>query len=274
MTVAALKPKSASPQHVRCNVLGVGISAIDYEIAKQTISDWIETDEHHYVTVTGVHGVMESQRDPALKQIHNEAGLVTPDGMPMVWMCRNAGQKETQRVYGPELMLRVCEMSVEKNYTHFLYGGAEGVADELADALRERFPGIQIVGTYCPPFRPLTEAEDEEVIQQINDSGAHLVWVGLSTPKQERWMAAHAGKLNANAMLGVGAAFDFHTGKVKQAPAWMQRSGLEWFFRLTQEPKRLWKRYLTNNPLFIFYVLLSKLRLKRFGSIPSDSRSK
>lgn len=251
----------------RCNVLGVGISAMNYDHALQVIDRWISHREAHYVTVTGVHGVMESQRDPKLRDIFNRAGLVTPDGMPMVWLCRAAGHKECSRVYGPELMLRQCEHSIEKGYRHFFYGGAEGVAEQLATTLGKRFPGLQVAGSYCPPFRPLTEEEDREVCRQINDTKPDIVWVGLSTPKQERWMAAHVGKLNCPVMLGVGAAFDFHTGRVKQAPRWMQDAGLEWLFRLTQEPKRLWKRYLVNNPLFVTSLLLTRLGLRELPSI-------
>ncbi len=248
----------------RCNVLGVGVSAIDEATAIAVVRRWIEGREHHYVCVTGVHGVMESQRAPQLRRIHNEAGLVTPDGMPLVWISRARGFRHVDRVYGPSLMLSACAMSAAHGHRHFLYGGREGVADRLAARLGERFPGLQVVGTYCPPFRPHTEDEDARVVEMINRSRADIVWVGLGTPKQERWMAEHLGRVEAPVMIGVGAAFDFHAGLVKQAPRWMQRSGLEWLFRVLVEPRRLWRRYLYNNPNFLALLLLQALGLRRY----------
>lgn len=256
--------KSQTTTIDRTNVLGVGVSAINIPMAIEIIDGWIANNEQHYVTVTGVHGVMESQRDEALRKIHNNAGLVTPDGMPLVWLSKTAGHKHVSRVYGPDLMLAVMEHSLKKGYKHFFYGGKEGVPELLRDKLIERFPGLQIVGTYSPPFRPLTDEEDAAICKQISDSGAHMVWIGLSTPKQERWMSAHLGKLDAPVMLGVGAAFDFHAGLKSQAPKWMQKSGLEWFFRLITEPRRLWKRYLVNNPLFVLSVLGQKLGIRKY----------
>jgi N-acetylglucosaminyldiphosphoundecaprenol N-acetyl-beta-D-mannosaminyltransferase len=235
----------------RVDVLGVGISAINMDMALAEVTRWVEQGAHHYVCVTGVHGVMESQRDPELMRIHNDSGLTTPDGMPMVWAGKKAGAEWMSRVYGPDLMLAVLTRAAERGWSSFLYGGNEGVADTLAEKLRERIPGLQVAGTYCPPFRPLTPDEDADVVDRINKSGAQLVWVGLSTPKQERWMAAHVGLLDAAALFGVGAAFDFHAGLVPQAPAWMQRNGLEWFYRLCKEPRRLWRRYFQNNPAFV-----------------------
>lgn len=255
---------TAAPQRV--NILGVNVSAINMHDALEVIGGWVSNHEHHYVTITGVHGVMESQRDPAIRAMHNEAGLVTPDGMPLVWVSHRRGFRDVGRVYGPDLMLEVCKASVEKGYRHFFYGGGDGVADLLADKLRERFPQLQIVGTYTPPFRALTAEEDEEIVQRINESQADIVWVGLSTPKQEKWMSAHLGRLNAAAMIGVGAAFDFHAGLKRQAPRWMQKRGLEWFFRLVSEPRRLGKRYLINNPSFVFLITLQELGFRRYNS--------
>lgn len=235
----------------RFDVLGVRVNAVDQAAAASVIESWIASRRGGYVCVTGVHGVMESHDDPGLKRIHNEAGLVVPDGVPLVWIGRLLGHGGVSRVYGPDLMLEVCHRSPEKGYRHYLYGGAPGVADKLADRLTQRYPGLNIVGRHCPPFRELTEEEDREIVQQINDARPDIVWVGLSTPKQERWMAAHAGRLEAPALLGVGAAFDFNAGLKKQAPSWIQNIGMEWFFRMVTEPRRLARRYLRNNPRFV-----------------------
>jgi N-acetylglucosaminyldiphosphoundecaprenol N-acetyl-beta-D-mannosaminyltransferase len=245
----------------RVDVLGVGISAIDMTCALGEIERWIRDDEQHYVCVTGVHGVMESQSDHGLREIHNRSGLTTPDGMPMVWASRWAGARNVQRVYGPDLMLAVCERSVAAGWRHYFYGGGEGVADELAASLTERFPGLVVVGTHTPPFRPLTDGEDEDVVAAINGARPDIVWVGLSTPKQEHWMSAHVERLHAAALVGVGAAFDIHAGRVSQAPGWMQRSGLEWCYRLSREPRRLWRRYVYNNPRFVAAVIRRRPRL-------------
>jgi len=240
----------------RVNVLGVGVSAITIADALAQIDAWIATGVHRYVCVTGVHGVMESQRDAALRDIHNRAGLVTPDGMPLVWLSWLRGHRSVERVYGPDLMLACCRASVSKGYRHYLYGGAEGVPERLAARLRERFAGLQIVGTCSPPFHELSEAEEQTMIDRITLAKPDIVWVGLSTPKQERWMARFVGRLPVPVLIGVGAAFDMHAGLKKQAPRWMQRIGLEWLFRLATEPRRLWRRYLINNPWFVWCLLL------------------
>lgn len=252
----------------RVNILGVGISAINMAMALQTIEGWIAQRQSHYICVTGVHGVMESQRDVELRWIHNTAGLVTPDGMPLVWLSRLLGFRHVRRVYGPDLMLAVCERSTLQGYRHFLYGGAPGVADQLACCLQARFPGLTIAGTYCPPFRPLTPQEDVVVVEQINVAQPDIVWVGLSTPKQEQWMATHVQHLHAPVLIGVGAAYDFLSGVKRQAPCWMQHSGLEWLFRLLQEPRRLWRRYLSNNPRFLWRVLLMTVGQQRYALEP------
>jgi N-acetylglucosaminyldiphosphoundecaprenol N-acetyl-beta-D-mannosaminyltransferase len=247
----AWRPNSELPW---VDVLGVGISAIDFPTAVEEIGRWIETRRRTYVCVTGVHGVMESQKDEALRVIHNESGLTTPDGMPMVWAGRWAGAHWMQRVYGPDLMLAVCEKAAERGWTSFFYGAGDGVADQLASRLQDRFPALAVVGTFTPPFRPLTDVEETEVIDLINAANADLVWVGLSTPKQERWMASHRAALRAPVLLGVGGAFDIHAGTVRQAPRWIQHSGMEWAFRLAIEPRRLWRRYFSNNPRFVMAV--------------------
>src|SRR5262245_26292189 len=249
----------APTQIARANILGVGVSAINMAQALQTIDTWIEGRDQQYVCVRDVHGIMESQRDPTLKRIHNQAGLVTPDGMPLVWLSRLRGFSWVDRVYGPDLMLAVCQHSLVKRYRHYFYGGDKGVVEALANRLKQQFPGLQVAGSWSPPFRPLTCDEDDEAIRAINRTEPDIVWVGLSTPKQEHWMYNHLGCITAPVMIGVGAAFDFHAGTKRQAPRWMQRSGLEWFFRLTQEPRRLWRRYLIDNPWFLCLILLQAL---------------
>lgn len=246
----------------RVNVLGVGVSVINLESSRRLVAEAIRDRTRGYITVTGVHGVMEARNDPALRTVFNEAYLVTPDGMPMVWMGKFAGKKEMERVYGPDFMLEVCGLP---GVRHFLYGGSNGTAQLLKTKLEERFPGILIVGTYEPPWRPLTSAEEEALREQVRLSKPDVFWVGLSTPKQERFMAEYLPKLDVTLMAGVGAAFDFHSGKIKQAPQWMQRTGLEWLYRLAQEPGRLWRRYLRNNPRFVWYAACQLLGWKRFS---------
>jgi N-acetylglucosaminyldiphosphoundecaprenol N-acetyl-beta-D-mannosaminyltransferase len=247
----------------RVSILGVGISAINTSMASARIDRWIKDRESHYVTVTPAHAVMDAYQDPELRRIFNASGMTTPDGMAIVWLLQLRGHKHVSRVYGPDLMLETCRAGLERGYRHFLYGGAEGVAAALAETLQVRFPGLQIVGTYTPPFRDLTEEEDLAVIDRINEANPDLVWVGLSTPKQERWMAAHLGRIQAPVMVGVGAAFDFLSGRKPQAPRWMQRSGVEWLFRLGSEPRRLWPRY-RQYPRFVLLVLAQLLGLLRF----------
>jgi N-acetylglucosaminyldiphosphoundecaprenol N-acetyl-beta-D-mannosaminyltransferase len=249
-----LSPESiAAPPAV--DVLGVRVNVLTLDFALDILDRWITEGHREYVCVTGVHGVMESRRDDVLRQIHNRAGLVTADGMPLVWWAKWRGWRKAERVYGPDLLLACCERSLTTGYRHFFYGGGDGVADLLARRLTRRFPGLAVAGTYTPPFRPLTHQEDEEVVARINDATPDIVWVGLSTPKQECWMAQHVGRLDAPVLIGIGAAFDFHAGLKAQAPVWMQHSGLEWLFRLATEPRRLWKRYLVNNPAFLWLAL-------------------
>jgi N-acetylglucosaminyldiphosphoundecaprenol N-acetyl-beta-D-mannosaminyltransferase len=248
----------------RVNVLGVGVSAIDMAQALATIERWLAQREPHYVCVTGVHGVMESQRDKVLRRIHNRAGLVTPDGMPLVWLSRLYGQSHVERVYGPDLMLACCEWSVVRGYRHFLYGGGDAIAQRLGERLCCRYPGLCVVGVCSPPFRPLTVDEDQAIVRRIDESRPDIVWVGLSTPKQEHWMAVHVGRLSAPVLIGVGAAFDYLAGVKKQAPRWIRHTGFEWLFRLATEPRRLWRRYLRNNPAFIGRVLLQATGFARY----------
>ncbi len=245
----------------RVDILGVHVSAINMEMALATFAGWISKGDRQYVCVSGVHGVMESQSDAELMQIHNESGLTTPDGMPLVWCGRFAGADWMDRVYGPDLMLEVCRASLDEGWSHFFYGAGPGVADRLSEQLKVRFPGLNVVGTHTPPFRPLTPDEELEVVRMIDSAGPDFVWVGLSTPKQERWMNVMRPRLSAPVIVGVGAAFDMHAGHLRQAPRWMQRSGLEWLFRLVMEPKRLWRRYLKANPVFVASIFRRRPRL-------------
>jgi N-acetylglucosaminyldiphosphoundecaprenol N-acetyl-beta-D-mannosaminyltransferase len=238
----------------RVDILGVGVSAINPQLALETISGWIVTGRREYVCVTGVHGVIECQRDPDLLDIHNQAGLTTPDGMPLVWMGKRAGASWIERVYGPDLMIDLCQAGIEQGWRHYFYGGAPGVPEALALALTERLPGLKVAGGWSPPFRSLTEEEVEQTSATINQAGPDIVWVGLSTPKQEHWMARFRALLDAPVLIGVGAAFDIHTGRVPQAPDWMQQRGLEWFFRLATEPRRLWRRYTYIVPRFLWLI--------------------
>lgn len=248
----------------RTNVLGVGISATTIERTVALIERWIACGERRYVCVTGVHGVLECQRDPQLLQIHNASGLTVPDGMPMVWLSHLAGRREVERVYGPDLMLALCERAAACGYSVFLYGAAPGVADQLASTLERRFAGLRIAGTFSPPFRPLSEVEERALAERFAAMRPDITFVGLSTPKQELWMAAQLDHLHTCVMLGVGAAFDFHTGRIKQAPIWMRRSGLEWLYRLTREPRRLWRRYVLGNPRFVVLIALQLIGLRHF----------
>jgi len=248
----------------RVNVLGVGISVLNLRTALAAIADAAGERRKGYICVTGVHGVMEAQDAAAFKNILNNAFLCTPDGMPMVWAGKLAGHRDMRRVYGPDLMLEVCAWSETSGCKHFFYGGADGVAELLAQRLKEKFPKLAVVGTYTPPFRALTADEENQLQTQVRAGRPDILWVGLSTPKQEKFMAEFLPKLDATLMIGVGAAFDFHSGRVKQAPRWMQRSGLEWFYRLCSEPRRLAKRYCRNNPLFLLKFLAQATGLKKY----------
>lgn len=247
----------------RTNILGVGVSAINLDQAVAQIERWIVEGAREYVVVACVNDIMHAHRDPALRRMTNAAGMVTPDGMPLVFLSRWLGQRHVDRVYGPDLMLAVSAMMAERGYRSFYYGGAEGVPERLASVLTARFPGLLVSGTYSPPFRPLTPAEDAAIVAQINAAEPDVVWVALGCPKQTIWMAEHRDRLKAPVLIGVGAAFDFHTRRIPQAPRWMQRHALEWLFRLKTEPRRLWRRYLISNPLFVWYVLLQLTGLRR-----------
>ena len=253
-----------SSERARVNILGVGVSALNMELALRETELLLDRGEQGYVCVTGVHGIMEAQADEAFREILNRSFLTTPDGMPTVWLGHIHGFKHMTRVYGPDYMLALCERSVERGYKHFLYGGKHGVAEELRAALTQRFPGLQIVGTYTPPFRPLNAAEEDDLRSQLERSQADVLWCGLSTPKQERFMATYSRRMPVQLMVGVGAAFDLLSGNLDEAPDWMKKAGLQWLYRLIKEPRRLWKRYLINNPKFTWLTFLQLTGLKGF----------
>jgi N-acetylglucosaminyldiphosphoundecaprenol N-acetyl-beta-D-mannosaminyltransferase len=257
------KLSEPAPGPARFPVLGVGVSAVQIPQVIEILERWIlERSRPRYVAVTGMHGITEAQYDHQFRSILRAADLVVPDGMPLVWIGRWRGFQIRRRVYGPELMATFFQQTSDR-YRHFFYGGAPGVADRLSQVARERY-GIRVVGTYCPPFRPLTEEEDREAMQVIAESRADVLWIGLSTPKQERWMSEHLNKISVPVMLGVGAAFDLNAGTLRQAPSWMREHGLEWFFRLSAEPRRLWHRYLVLGSKFAWNVSLDLLGLKAF----------
>jgi exopolysaccharide biosynthesis WecB/TagA/CpsF family protein len=233
-------------------VLGVSVDTTQIPDVVGQMRAWIaEKQQSRMIAVTGMHGVMEAQHDANFQKILGDADAVVPDGMPLVWLGRLRGHTLRRRVYGPELMTTFCEQTASEGYRHFLYGGVAGQADRLAEVLMRRFPGMKIAGTYAPPFRSLTEEEDAGVTAMINDAAPDVVWVGLGTPKQERWMHEHRAKLRGAVLVGVGAAFDIHTGTKTQAPEWMREHGFEWFYRLVREPRRLWKRYLIYGSEFV-----------------------
>jgi N-acetylglucosaminyldiphosphoundecaprenol N-acetyl-beta-D-mannosaminyltransferase len=248
------------------DVLGVGISKTNYADVAKTCATWVQNrnaqPSARYICVTSVHGVMEARKNGQLRSILNQADIATPDGMPLVWALRSFGTANQQRVYGPNLMLTLCEQAEQQGHRVFLYGGRAEVLETLCSNLRARYPRLVIAGSYSPPFRDLTEPEESGVRQMISEARPDLLFVGISTPKQERWMAEHRDCFPGVVMIGVGAAFDFHSGRVKQAPAWMQQNGLEWLFRLGSEPARLWKRYVLVTPLFLPCWALQKLSLR------------
>jgi N-acetylglucosaminyldiphosphoundecaprenol N-acetyl-beta-D-mannosaminyltransferase len=248
----------------RVNVLGVGVHALNLRTSVLALQNAIANRTKGYVCVTGVHGVSEAQSDPAFRAILNQSLLTTPDGMPMVWVGRWSGCREMSRVYGPDLLLEVCKASQWMRWKHFFYGGGPCTADALAVVLKTKFPHLQIVGTHTPPFRPLTMTEMEELQAQVTAAQPDIFWVGLSTPKQEKFMASTIASLDVPVMIGIGAAFDLISGSVRQSPRWIQRSGFEWLYRLIQEPRRLWRRYLTNNPLFLWRIFLQLSGLRRY----------
>ncbi len=245
-------------------ILKTRLDATSYTDACDRIEQWVNQNQSCYIVAANVHLVMSAYWNNAYQKIINAAALVTPDGMPLVWGLRWLGISKQTRVYGPDLMLACCQRAAEKQIPVFFYGGTESMLSQLTQALLQQFPTLAIAGSYAPPFRLLNSEEEAVIRDTIHHSGARLVFVGLGCPKQETWMARQQGKLQA-VMMGVGAAFSFHSGEVSQAPQWMMAMGLEWLYRLMMEPGRLWKRYFFTNPAFVilFSWQLLKTRLKR-----------
>ncbi len=239
-----------SDQRVTGRVLGVPIDAISWEQALERIRHWGEGYESRYVCITNVHSVVTAGQDPAFGEVVANADMATPDGAPVAWMMRKLGFPSQQRINGPDLMWKYCAVAAGRDESIFLYGSTDETLAILQQRVRAAFPALKIAGAISPPFRALTAAEDAADVERINGSGAGTVWVSLGCPKQEKWMAAHRGRICA-VMIGVGAAFDYHAGTINRAPLWMQRNGLEWLHRLCSEPGRLWKRYLVTNTLFV-----------------------
>jgi N-acetylglucosaminyldiphosphoundecaprenol N-acetyl-beta-D-mannosaminyltransferase len=244
----------------RVDLLGVKISPINMAQAVLTIGSWISNKQPQYVCVTPAHAVMDCYDNPGLRAIYNASGMTTPDGMAVVWWLRWHGQRQVERVYGPDLMLAVCQRSLETGWRHYFYGGEPEVAADLAHRLQTRFVGLQVAGVFSPPFRPVSAEEERAITAQIVASRADIVWVGLGAPRQEVWMSEHVGRVGAPVLIGVGAAFDFLSGRKRQAPRWIQRSGFEWLFRLLSEPHRLWRRYGLGYPRFVVLVVLQAVR--------------
>jgi N-acetylglucosaminyldiphosphoundecaprenol N-acetyl-beta-D-mannosaminyltransferase len=236
--------------HPRVNILGVGVHPMKMQDALDFIQQRIVSRDPAYICLTPIHAIMECYDRPELRRIYNHSGLTTPDGMGVVWLLKMGGYRAVQRVYGPDLLLKTCEMSQQKGYRHFFYGGAPGVVDSLTTRLCAQFPDLQVCGSYSPPFRELTELEDLEIIQRIQEAKPDILWVGIGSPRQEIWMSQHLARLSVPILAGVGAAFDFHSGNKPQAPKWIQRSGLEWLYRFFSEPRRLFRRYIINYPRF------------------------
>lgn len=247
------------------NILGTVVAAIDMGTAVEAICGWLaDADSRRYVCVVDVHCIMQSHRRPEVQKAYNSADLCVPDGMPLTWTGRLRGYGEMNRVYGPDLMLRLLERSASQGYRNFFLGGAEGVAESLKTAMESRFPGLNVVGVYSPPWRPLDDDERRDLIARVDGARPDLMWIGLGAPKQDLFMAEFQDLLRSKVMIGVGAAFDFHTGRVRQAPRWMMRAGLEWLFRLSVEPRRLAPRYLRYNPAFIWHSLLQLTGIRRY----------
>ena len=245
-------------------VLGISIESTNMELALKRIESDLELRRKGYICMAGVHGIMEAHRDSRLAAIYAGSSMTLPDGTPTVWVGRWQGCRHMRQVAGPELMLEVFRRKEFADFTHFLYGGEEHVAEQLRERLTSSFPWARIIGTYTPPFRDLSQEEERGLITRVRHLKPDIIWVGISTPKQERFMHRYLHRLDTTLMFGVGAAFDFHTGRIQDAPRWIKRAGVQWLHRLIQEPHRLWKRYLHNNSTFLWHIALQLSGLREY----------
>ena len=260
-------PASVVSDSISFEVLGVQVQAVQTKDVVARMEEWIRKHNRcHTIAPTGMHGIVEAQHNPSFREILNSTDAVVPDGMPLVWLGRRRGHHLPRRVYGPDLMLEFCEKTAARGYRHFFYGGEPGLPERLAESLKDRFPTIEVCGTLSPPIRPLDPEEDKDIAALISHAAPDVLWVGLGTPKQERWIHEHRGQLDVPVLVSVGAAFDILSGRRNQAPRWMREHGLEWLFRLLQEPRRLWRRYLIYGAEFIAYLAVDRLRVKDFGA--------
>jgi len=250
-----------SPSSPRHNILGVGVSAINLQDAVTTIQAWVERKQRQYVCVTPAHAVMDCVSSQAVRRVYNRSGMVTPDGMAIVWLLKLAGFKEVSRVYGPDLLQAVCAESVRHGWRHYFFGGAPRVTQSLVDRLQRDYPGLQVAGWDSPSFADFS-AEEPAALARMRESEADIIWVALGSPRQELWMAQNLHQVGG-VMIGVGAAFDFLSGFKPQAPRWVQRMGMEWLFRFFSEPRRLWRRYI-RYPWFVVLVFLQLTGIKKF----------
>jgi N-acetylglucosaminyldiphosphoundecaprenol N-acetyl-beta-D-mannosaminyltransferase len=253
-------PAISGPRH---RVLGMRVDALDPARTLAAVAECVATGRRAYVCFANVHAVMEARADAEARAAYERSDLTVADGMPLVWLGRRRGFADAARVYGPDFTLLACARAAAAGWSVFFYGAAPGVADRMAERLRARFPGLRVAGTLSPPFGAVGPEEDAALVATVNAARPDLVFVGLGCPRQEKWMASHRAALEAPVLLGVGAAFDFHAGEVRQAPRWMMRAGLEWLHRLGSEPRRLWRRYLVLNPLFVLTLAKEALRDRR-----------
>lgn len=247
----------------RVNVLGVGVDAVDQAATLDQIGEHIRDRTPGYIVLAPAHNVIAARDDPALRAIFGRSALTVPDGMGVVWFLRASGAKAVGRVYGPDLLLAACERGLPLEWRHYFLGGSPGLAERLADGLASKRQGLRVVGAYAPPFEAMTQQQTDQMLRQIEQAQADIVWVGLGSPKQERWMAEFRERLSAPVLIGVGAAFDFLTDAKRQAPRWVQRIGMEWLFRLLNEPRRLWRRYI-HYPRFVLLAMGQLLGMLRF----------
>jgi N-acetylglucosaminyldiphosphoundecaprenol N-acetyl-beta-D-mannosaminyltransferase len=262
VSITIERTTTCSGQTPQISIVGTPISLISLNQLLQTFDGWVAKSQDRYVVFRDVHGVIAARSNPRLDLAHKKADIVAPDGMPLVWTLRALGVGAITRLCGPDVLPAVCEYGLSRGWRHYFYGGAPGVVERLTGVLVRKYPGLQIAGTQCPPFRRLSPEENEIACSAIRAARPDFVWVGLGTPKQEVWMFEHRGQCGGAVMLGVGAAFDFHANLVRRAPIWMQRAGLEWAYRLVGDPKRLWRRYLVMAPIFVILAARELIRTK------------